>query len=163
MEKRKRKGTSIAWFLFFNALGCLLPNQWKVIMFSLAGLVIAWSVTSRIRIRLLSLTWLIFPVLCFTFMDSVGNRAVGWCEKNSPSVLAGNAVRYIKKEIKDGKTPEKIQDLIDESPEAKQKLITDVKGELKSGFSKSISTIKNIAKHLFKKLFSKTKPLMTNS
>ena len=147
MEKRRK--ISMAWFLFFGALGCLLPNQWKVIAFILAGLTIALWITSRVRIKLLYVTWLIFPVLFLMFMNDVANRAVGWCEKNDPSVLVDNTVHCVK-EISDGKSPEIIRNLIDKSPEVKQELINNAKGEIKTGFSKSVSAIKDFAKHLSK-------------
>jgi len=146
---RKKRKMSIAWFLFFGVLGCLLPNQWKVIAFFLAGLAIARWTTSRVRIKLLYVTWLIFPVLSLMFMNNIANRAVGWCEKNDPSVLVDNTVHCVK-EIRDGKSPEIIRNLIDKSPEVKQELINSAKGEIKTGFSKSVSAIKDFAKNLSK-------------
>ncbi len=161
---KKRRKISMAWFLFFSALGCLLLDQWEVIAFTLAGFTAARWITSRVRIKLLYVTWLIFPVLFPMFMNDVGNRTVGWCEKNNPSVLVDNTVHRIK-EISDGKSPEIIRNLIDKSPEAKQELINSAKGKIKTGFPKLISAIKDLAKHLkylSERLSAKPEPLMAN-
>jgi len=127
---KKRRKTSIAWFLFFGALGCLLPDQWKMIVFVLAGFASARWITSRVRINLFYMAWFIFPVLCFMFMDSVGNRTVGWCEKNNPSVLIDNAVHHIKG-ISNEESSEMTRDLVDKSLEVKQELIPAIKDFVK--------------------------------
>ena len=158
----KRKNISIAWFLFFAALGSLLFNWWRTIAFILAGLTIARWVTSRIKIKLFYATWLIFPVLSLMFINSIGDRAAGWCEKNSPSVLFDNTVHCIK-EISNGKSPEIIRNLIDQSPEEKQELINKTKDKIKTSFLESISALKDLTKHLSKQLFKEPTALMDNS
>ena len=146
--KKKRK-ISIAWFLFFGALSYLLSNQWEMITAVLAGVMIAWWVTSRIKIKLLYLGWIIFPILCLIYINPVGNRAVGWCEENNPSVVKNKIIHYFK-EVDNGT----IQNTIDEFPKVKQKLVDSAKDKIKTGFQKLIS----FSKDLFERLFANPAP-----
>jgi len=159
MEKRRK--ISIAWFLFFATLGYLLSGQWKMIVLILAGLTIALYITSRIKIKLLYVTWLIFPVLSLIFMNPIGDKTVEWCEKNNPSVLVDDAVRYIK-EASDEEQLKITSNLIDKSSEVKQELINNIKDKIKTSFLKLVSAMKDLAEHLSKQ-FTKPKALMDNS
>lgn len=146
--KKKRK-ISIAWFLFFGALNYLLSNQWEMITAILAGVMIAWWVTSRIKIKLLYVCWIIFPILSIIYINPIGNRAVGWCEENDPLVIKNKIVHYFK-EV----DSETTQSMIDESP----RVIDGVNGKIKDVFSKAVSFSKNIVEYLSEQLFKNKTP-----
>ncbi len=134
---KKKKKISMAWFLFFAAVSCLLPNQWKIITAVLAGLMIAWWLTSRIKVKLFYAAWLIFPLLCFYYLNSTGDKAVVWCEKNSPSVVVEKADNYFE-EISGRKPSEELHRLINRSSDVGQELLEEAKTKAIEYFPKSI-------------------------
>lgn len=135
---KKRRKVSMAWFLFFAALSCLLTNQWETIAAVLAGIMAAWWATSRIKIKLLYVVWLIFPFVSLVFISSIGNRAKGWCEENNPSVMIDKGLCHLEK-ISGQKVPEAIHNfLLDESPKA----VKNAKDKIKAGFSKTVDDAK---------------------
>lgn len=93
---KKRRKISIAWFMFFAAMSYLLVNQWGRIASVLAGLALALWLTSRIKIRFLYATWLIFPLLCLLFLNQAGNRVVEWTDQNSPRFVTSRIVDETK-------------------------------------------------------------------
>ncbi len=136
--KKKRK-VSMAWFLFFGASSCLLSSQLEAIAAILAGFMIAWFLTSRIKIKLLYVVWLIFPVLSLIFISSIGDGAVRWCEENNPSDKIDKALCYLE-EKSDQKVPKAVHDfLLDKSPEA----VDNAKDKIKVGFNKAVDSAKD--------------------
>ncbi len=134
---KKRRKVSMAWFLFFGALSCLLSNQLEAMAAVLAGIMIAWWVTSRIKIKSLYILWLIFPILSLTYTCSMGDKAVEWCEGNNPSAKIDKYICQLEG-ISGQKVPEAVHNfLLDESPEADDgipTLVDKVKEIVKSGF-----------------------------
>lgn len=127
---KKRRRVSIAWFLFFSASSCLLSSQLEAIAAILAGFMIAWWATSRIKMKSLYVVWLIFPFLSLMYISSIGDGAVRWCEESNPSAKIDKGICYL--EEKSGqRVPKAVHDfLLDESPEA----VDNAKDKIKVGF-----------------------------
>lgn len=139
---KKQKRISLLWSLFFATMGCLVANQWEWVFAVLAGFMLAWWLTSRIKIKLFYATWFIFPFLCFFCLNSAGNRVVEWTNQNSPKFVAGRAVYYA------------VHNLTYKTPEPKQWLIN----KTRDVFQKSVSKAKGITKKISEKNYRTNQP-----